>query len=104
MAAAPAFTAKRIARQAEAEHDTALLAHLEAAGDTTGRCEHKLWQDGTWSQDIFSQRFIRQKLHYFHPNPVRANLVARPEDYPYSSFRAYEFGEEWLIAVDRSWM
>ena len=34
-------------------------------------------------------------------NPVRAGLVKQPEEYPYSSYRSYMTGEEWLIEVDR---
>ena len=96
-------TAKPIAHQAVAEHNMALLSHLEAAGRTTGRCEHKLWQDSSWTQDLFSARFIRQKLNYLHRNPVRARIVANPDEYHYSSFRNYVHHEEWMIAVDRTW-
>jgi putative transposase len=31
---------------------------------------------------------------YVHLNPVRAKLVEKPEDYPYSSYRVYLFPEE----------
>jgi hypothetical protein len=30
--------------------------------------------------------------------------VERPEDYPYSSYRNYALGEDWLIEIDRGWM
>ncbi|MBI1756429.1 MAG: hypothetical protein HYR64_04895 [Fimbriimonas ginsengisoli] len=33
-----------------------------------------------------------QKLDYIHGNSVRAGLVARPEDYRWSSARLYEQG------------
>ncbi|MEB6548673.1 transposase [Heyndrickxia sporothermodurans] len=31
---------------------------------------------------------------YIHLNPIRANIVQRLEDYPWSSYRTYIFGEE----------
>ena len=98
------FTAKRLVRQAEVEDDTALLADSRAAGSDTGRGEHKVWQDHFWDVQVFSERFVRQKLNYIHRNPLRAGLVELPEQYPYSSYRNYVLGEEWLIEVDRSWM
>ena len=69
------FTAKRIVRQATAEGNHSLLAHCCAAGCETGRSEHKVWQDSFWEFDLYSERFIRQKLNYMHRNPVRAALV-----------------------------
>lgn len=38
---------------------------------------------------IYSQKFIEQKVQYIHNNPVRAGIVAKPEDYSYSSARNY---------------
>jgi putative transposase len=62
-----------------------------------------VWQASFWEQDVFSVRYCRQKLAYLHRNPVRAGLVGKPEEYAYSSYRAYLTGEEWLIEVDRRW-
>jgi REP element-mobilizing transposase RayT len=39
------FTAVRLIRQAEAERRDDLLASFAAAGETTGRSQHKVWQD-----------------------------------------------------------
>ena len=50
---------------------------------------------------MYSSGYLRQKLVYLHRNPVRAGLVKQPEEYPYSSYRSYMTGEEWLIEVDR---
>lgn len=97
------FTAKRIARQAQAEGDQALLARFCASGAASGRSEHKVWQASFWEQDVYSVNYMREKLVYLHRNPVRAGLVTKPEDYPYSSYRTYLTDEQWLIEVDRKW-
>jgi len=34
-------------------------------------------------------RYLLELSRYLHLNPVRAKMVERPEDYPYSSYRAY---------------
>jgi putative transposase len=98
------FTAKRIVRQAEVEDIQTWLAAFRRAGEETGRAQHKVWQDSFWDENIYTARFLRQKLNYIHRNPVRAGLVENPADYPYSSFRNYELGQDWLIEIDRGWL
>tara|TARA_R110000751_G_scaffold176162_1_gene282350 strand:- start:185 stop:337 length:153 start_codon:yes stop_codon:yes gene_type:complete len=39
---------------------------------------------------------IWQKIKYIHNNPVKANMVSRPEDYRYSSALDYA-GEKGLL-------
>lgn len=41
------------------------------------------------SRRIDSQQYLLEASSYIHLNAVRANLVSRPEDYQYSSYRAY---------------
>ena len=36
-----------------------------------------------------SDRYLSELVRYIHLNPVRARMVSLPEDYPYSSHRAY---------------
>jgi REP element-mobilizing transposase RayT len=36
-----------------------------------------------------SERYLCELVRYIHLNPVRAGMVSRPEDYEYSSHRAY---------------
>ena len=98
------FTAKRIINQARVEGKKEWLAAFRMAGQITGRSHNKVWQDNFWDKNIYSERFLRQKLNYIHRNPVRAGLVEDPADYPYSSYRNYVFGEQWLIEIDMDWM
>ena len=50
---------------------------------------YKFWQDGNYIEAIHSYDFYKEKLDYIHMNPVRQEIVARPEDYLYSSARNY---------------
>jgi REP-associated tyrosine transposase len=97
------FTAKRLVRQAEVEGMSTWVEAFRQAGQTTGRATYKVWQDSYWDENVCTESFLRSKLHYIHRNPVRAGLVNEPTDYPYSSFRNDELGEEWLITIDRGW-
>jgi REP element-mobilizing transposase RayT len=80
------FTSGRIIRQAQVENITEWITAFRRAGQETGRSENKVWQDSYWDTNIYTEHFLRQKLNYIHRNPVRANLVEQPEDYPYSSY------------------
>ena len=61
---------------------------------------YKVWQDGNHAIDIYSEKVAWQKLNYIHQNPVRAEIVAKPEDYLFSSARDYH-GLESLVKVNR---
>ncbi len=58
----------------------------------------KVWQDGNDAQEIHTTAFLDEKMNYIHNNPVRAELVGRPEDYLYSSARDYA-GEKGLVEI-----
>ena len=58
----------------------------------------KFWQEGNYIEVINSYDFFKQKLDYIHNNPVRQEIVSRPEDYWYSSARDY-CGEKGLLNV-----
>ena len=58
----------------------------------------KFWQDGCYIETICKYDFYRQKLDYIHLNPVRQEIVDRPEHYLYSSARDY-CGGKGLIDV-----
>ncbi len=49
----------------------------------------KVWQNGYHAEKVYSNKFIRQKVNYIHNNPVIEKLVAKPEDYMFSSARNY---------------
>lgn len=98
------FTSGRIIRQAEVEERGDWLTAFQQAGEQTGRSDNKVWQDSYWDENIYTERFLRQKLNYVHRNPLRANLVEHLADYPYSSYHNYELGEEWMIEIDRGWL
>jgi putative transposase len=97
------FTSTRIIRQADVEGISEWIRAFRQAGRETERSTNKVWQDSYWDVNIYTERFLRQKLNYVHRNPLRAGLVEKPEDYVYSSYRNYVFGEDWLVEIDRDW-
>ena len=51
--------------------------------------EYQVRVQNSRPKEIVLPKFARQKLNYIHYNAVRAGYVDRPEDYIYSSYRAY---------------
>jgi REP element-mobilizing transposase RayT len=43
--------------------------------------------------NVWSRRKLVEKLRYIHRNPVERGLVASPELWRWSSYRAYALGE-----------
>jgi putative transposase len=52
------------------------------------------WQRRFYDFNVFTARKQREKLLYMHHNPVKRGLVKRPEDWKWSSYRYYAFGEQ----------
>jgi len=52
---------------------------------------------------IWSEKQFRIKVEYIHNNPVKAGLVERAVDYPYSSARDWLVGIEERVRIDKTW-
>jgi putative transposase len=59
----------------------------------------QFWQRRYYDFNVHSKSKMWEKLRYMHHNPERANLVAHPGDWPWSSWRYYYRGEG-LLAMD----
>jgi putative transposase len=53
--------------------------------------------------NVWSELKFVEKLRYIHRNPVKRGLVARPEDWPWSSFRHYATGETGVVEIESQW-
>ena len=54
------------------------------------RLRHRFWQPGGgYDRNITSTEALRAVIEYIHANPVRRGLVARAEDWEWSSARWY---------------
>lgn len=51
--------------------------------------DYQVWQQNNYPEEVYSNKFIKQKVNYIHLNPVRNGIVENPEDYLYSSARNY---------------
>lgn len=60
----------------------------------------RVWQKRFYDFNVWSERKRVEKLRYMHRNPVKRGLVSSPERWPWSSFRAYAYGETGLVRVN----
>ena len=65
------------------------LNKLELAIPQKRHHTHAVWQTDPSVIDLWSPKFVRQKLNYLHMNPTRAGLCEHPADWKWSSYRAY---------------
>ena len=55
--------------------------------------EYRFWQEGNFPRQCIMSHFLWQKIDYTHLNPVRAEIVAEPHHYLYSSAIEYAGGK-----------
>jgi len=67
------------------------------------RPESPFWLKRYYDFNVFSGDKRVEKLRYMHRNPVVRGLVAKPEDWVWSSFRHYAFGENRGVEVESDW-
>ena len=59
-----------------------------------------VWQKRFYDFNVWSERKRIEKLRYMHRNPVKRGLVEHPEQWKWSSFRAYFYGEPGRVRVN----
>ena len=75
------------------ERFTKLLHH---GGVRTG----PIWQKRFYDFNVCTSAKRIEKLRYMHRNPGERGLVKEPEDWKWSSFRAYACYDEYLVRVN----
>ena len=87
------FTAKKILKaivdEPESRRDWMLNLFEFSAKQQKRNEKYQVWTHENHPELIYSDKFIFQKINYIHDNPVRAGIVENPEDYLYSSARAF---------------
>ena len=60
----------------------------------------QFWRQENQPKELYSEKFIQEKLDYLHNNPVESGLVEKAEDYLLSSAKNYYLNEKGLIDID----
>jgi putative transposase len=64
---------------------------------------YAVWQKGIKSIDLYSHKFIRQKLNYVHLNPTRAGFCDHPAKWKWSSYHAYLPHKSGEVPIEIDW-
>jgi len=74
------------------------------------RGQNRLWEDALNEGHVWQRRFYDfvvwsegkrvEKVRYMHRNPVKRGLVLEPEQWAWSSFRYYAYGEPGAVLVN----
>ncbi len=94
------FTSKRITEKLKRLNYENLLAFFSRSAESYKRQIYKVWDEGFFDENIFTQEFLNQKIQYIHYNPVRKGLAKDPEDYYFSSARNFVCQKESPLEVD----
>jgi putative transposase len=70
---------------------------------TLRRRERPFWQARYYDFNVFSAKKRIEKLKYIHRNPVTRGLVAKPEDWAWSSFTHYATGARGVVNIESQW-
>ncbi len=92
------FTSVKLAREIEhnihESRQTWLLnIFREIAEKSSKHQKFKIWQNDYHPIELSSNSLMQQKLDYIHQNPIKAQIVAEPEHYLYSSAIDYAGGK-----------
>ena len=70
------------------------------------KAERGIWQRRHWEHLIRDERDLQHHIDYIHFNPVKHGWVARPRDWPYSSFHRFVhdgvLSADWVLVTHKS--
>jgi putative transposase len=67
------------------------------------RRERPFWQARYYDFNVHTADKIVEKLRYMHRNPVVRELVQKPDDWAWSSYRHYESGAMGRVEIESTW-
>jgi len=65
--------------------------------------EPQFWLRRYYDFNVRNPEKTTEKLRYMHRNPVERGLVAKAEDWRWSSFRHYATGKEGVVEIESVW-
>ncbi len=84
-----------------------LAQFLKAVKQVTSRRlrgpREKFWQGRYYDSNVRGEMARSEVIRYIHRNPVARGLVAKPEDWPWSSFRHYASGVRGTVEIESQW-
>jgi putative transposase len=84
-----------------------LAQFLKALKQMTSRTLKKnrprFWEQRYFDSNVHGEEARSDVIRYIHRNPVKRGLVARPEQYRWSSFTHYATGIPGIVEIESEW-
>jgi putative transposase len=84
-----------------------LAQFLKAVKQMTSRKlrgpREKFWQDRYYDNNVHGEQARSEVIRYIHCNPVKRGLVAKPEQWAWSSFLHYANGVKGTVEIESQW-
>ncbi len=97
------FTSKEIIslieNDSESRREWMLSIFANGAANSSKHKNYKFWQEGNHAIELYSEKFVWDKINYIHENPVNSGYVKKAEDWLYSSARNY-YGLDTIFEVE----
>jgi REP element-mobilizing transposase RayT len=97
------FTSTKIRKLLEEEGYNKIVEQLRLNANGYKNQTFKFWMDRFDDVIVITENVLKTKVDYIHYNPVKAGLVAKMEDWKYSSARNYMFEDHSVIEVNTKW-
>jgi REP-associated tyrosine transposase len=65
--------------------------------------EAQFWQRRYYDFNVHNEEKRVEKLQYMHRNPIKRGLVAKPDEWPWSSFLHYATGKGGTVEIESEW-
>ena len=96
------FTARSLIDEFKDEDKDWLLYLLKFYKRTSkDESDFQLWQEGIHPKEVITEETMKQKIDYFHFNPVKRGYVLKEEDWKYSSAKFYKDGTDCGLKITR---
>ena len=79
----------QIMNEPESRRENFVSIFKNAANKSSKSTTFKFWKTGNHAIELYSEKFLWDKINYIHNNPVAKNFVVRPEHWLYSSASNY---------------
>ena len=94
-------TVMQVLKQRYARHLLRKKRRKAGQGELWPQQEQHVWQRRFYDFNVWGERKRVEKLRYMHRNPVKRGLVAEPEQWAWSSYRSYAFGELGVVKINQ---
>lgn len=79
----------QITNEPESRREWMLQLFKDEADKTKRNKIYKFWQTGNHAIELYSEKFVWEKINYIHNNPVNEKYVKEPYEWIYSSASNY---------------